>query len=296
LIIPLPGPPQGEGLGRGKAIFFAILKISTCEAAKMATVYDLKELKKELLTAIKQNEFVLHYQPQFNLRTTQFDSVEALIRWQHPKRGLLGPDDFIPFAEQDVELIIPISHWVLSAVCQQIRTWQDKGLPTIRIAINVTEKIIKQSNFPELVLQTLQHNHLSASCLEIELTENIIFQDEIIFSNIHQLKKMGLTIALDDFGYVYPSFNILNKIPIDKIKIAKVHIDNIHANPDDAAMVKEILQTAADLNLQVVVEGVETLKQLEHFFIHNSVEFQGFYFSEPLSAEAVEKMLVTFHK
>lgn len=256
--------------------------------------HEKTKLKKELLAALKNDEFVLHYQPQFNLNTTKFESVEALIRWQHPKRGLLWPGDFIPIAEEDNELIIPISEWVLQTTCKQIQAWQSKGLPSIRIAVNVSQKDVAQKDFPRFISQTLKKNNLHPSCLEIELTENIIFQDEIITQNINKLKKIGVTIALDDFGTGYSNITLLKKIPIDKIKIAKEFIDNVHSNNDDAAIVRAILKLASSLNLQVVVEGVESLKQLQHFLTDKQLEFQGFYFSEPLPAEEVEKFLISY--
>ena len=252
------------------------------------------DLKSELLLAAQKNEFILHYQPQFNLSTAKFEGVEALIRWQHPQRGLLMPGEFMPFAENDPELIIPLTEWVLKTACEQSRAWHAKGLPMIRVAVNVTQHDIDRLNFPEIILQILKKSSLAASCLEIELTENIIFRDEVAIDNIRKLKKIGVTIALDDFGTGYTSIVNLKKLPIDKIKIAKLFIDNVYSDNDDAAIVRAIIQLASTLNLQVVVEGVESLKQLQLFLTDKSIEFQGYYFSEPLPATEVEKFLMFY--
>ena len=254
------------------------------------------ELKHELLNALKNRELILYYQPQFNLTTTKFEGVEALIRWQHPQRGLLLPAEFIDAALEDEELIIPITQWVLQEACKQNKTWQKKGLPPMRMAVNITEKDIKHSDFVESVIKVLRETDLKPEFLEIELTENILIQDENIIHHIHQLKNLGVIIALDDFGTGYSSISYLKKIPIDRIKIAKMYIDNIHSNSDDAAIVRAIISLAEGLNIQVVAEGVESLKQLQLLTSNKSLEIQGFYFSEPLLPNELEKFFVLYKK
>ncbi|RDI42715.1 putative bifunctional diguanylate cyclase/phosphodiesterase [Aquicella lusitana] len=254
-----------------------------------------EKLKKELLRAIKSQEFVLYYQPQFNLTTAKFDGVEALIRWQHPERGILLPADFISVAEES-GLIVRIGEWVVKTACKQNKAWQKKGLPFIRVAVNVSGKQFQQNEFVEFVMQTLQKFQLKPQYLELELTENIIIHDddEKIIHTIHRLKKLGVQIALDDFGTGYSSISYLKKIPIDRIKIDRTYIQNINANSDDAAIVRAIIALATTLNLEVLAEGVESLRQLEMLISQDCKEAQGFYFSKPLPAEEVEKFLIFY--
>jgi len=254
-----------------------------------------EKLKKELLRAIKSQEFVLYYQPQFNLTTAKFDGVEALIRWRHPERGILLPADFISVAEES-GLIVRIGEWVVKTACKQNKAWQKKGLPFIRVAVNVSGKQFQQNEFVEFVMQTLQKFQLKPQYLELELTENIIIHDddEKIIHTIHRLKKLGVQIALDDFGTGYSSISYLKKIPIDRIKIDRTYIQNINANSDDAAIVRAIIALATTLNLEVLAEGVESLRQLEMLISQDCKEAQGFYFSKPLPAEEVEKFLIFY--
>lgn len=254
-----------------------------------------ERVKIELLNAIKNHELILYYQPQFNLSTTKFESVEALIRWQHPVKGLLLPNDFIPIAEES-GLIVKIGEWSIKKACLQNKLWRDKGLPAIRIAVNVSGRQLQQRDFVEFIMNSLQEANVEAHYLELELTENIIIHDnnKKLISAIQRLKKLGVRLALDDFGTGYSSISHLKKIPIDRIKIDKTYIKNINVNNDDTAIVKAIISLAASLNIQVLAEGVESLKQLNTLLAHECQEAQGFYFSEPLPAEGVEKFLLFY--
>lgn len=251
-----------------------------------------EDLKAEILNGLKNQEFVLYYQPQFNLATTQFEGVEALIRWQHPKKGFLLPGDFVSFAEES-GLIVRIGEWVLKTACTQIKTWHDKGLPPIRVAVNISARQFQSKDFVESVMHLLEEINLKPKYLELEITENIIIHDDdhTIIHTIHRLKKLGVQIALDDFGTGYSSISYLKKIPIDRIKIDRTYIKNINTNSDDAAIVRAIIALATSLNLQVLAEGVESLKQLKMLLSQECKEVQGFYFSEPLPAEETEKFL-----
>lgn len=254
------------------------------------------DVKAELLNAIKNQEFILHYQPQFNLLSGQFEGVEALVRWAHPKHGILLPAEFIPHAEES-DLIVHLGEWVLKTACLQVKHWQDKGLSTMRVAVNVSGRQFQQKNFVELVMAVLQEAKLNSESLELEITENIIIHDddERIIQTIHRLKKLGVQIALDDFGTGYSSISYLKKIPVDRIKIDRTFIQNINEQIDDAAIVKAIIALATSLNLHVLAEGVETLQQLELLLSQECKEAQGYYFSKPLPAEEVEKFLL-FHQ
>lgn len=256
----------------------------------MTTLND--EFETELHRALKNNEFILYYQPQFNLATSTFEGVEALIRWKHPHKGLLMPLNFISTVEES-DLIVDVGEWVLRSACLQMRDWQDKGLSPVRMAVNVANKQLKQHNFYEVVMNTLNEVHLDPICLELELSENVIINndDGDVIDTIKRLKNAGILIALDDFGIGHSNATYLAKIPVDRIKIDKSYINNIHNNDNDAAIVKSLILLAEKLNLQIVAEGVETLMQLQMLLTHECKEIQGYYFSEPLPAEQVEIFL-----
>jgi len=250
-------------------------------------------LEAELRNAIKGNEFVLFYQPQFNLVTSTFEGIEALIRWQHPEKGLILPDEFIDVAEKS-DLIIDIGEWVLKTACLKFKIWQDQGLSPMRIAVNVSGKQFKQEKFVDYVINVLNEINLSPNCLELELSEKMIINenDHMIIQMIRQLNKLGILIALDDFGAGNSSYDYLQRIPVDRIKIDKSYIRDIHHNHLNEETVKSLIQLAAKLNLQLVAEGVETLVQLQMLLTHQCKEIQGYYFSEPLPAEQLEKFLI----
>lgn len=246
----------------------------------------------DLIKALKNHEFILYYQPEYNISTSTFEGVEALIRWKHPTYGLLLPGEFIYRAEE-LNLIEEIGEWVLYTAIKQNKEWQNKGLPALRIAVNVSGMQFDSPDFVDLVLDTLQKHDLAPQYLELELNENIIigYKDKQIIESVKRLSDEGVQIALDDFGTGHSTISYLSLIPVDRIKIDKSYIENISSDPKDAAIVKAIIELAADSNLQVLAEGIESLKQLQTIAEIKGVETQGFYFSEPLPAEEVEKFL-----
>lgn len=250
------------------------------------------DLEAELRKAFIHNEFILHYQPQFHIASAAFRGVEALVRWQHPVRGLLFPVDFIEDAEKS-DLIVLLGNWVLKSACSQFKTWQEKGLSPLRIAVNVSGKQFKTAGFVDFILDTLAEIDLPPYCLELELNENMIIEDhdEEMIMMIQKLSKAGILIALDDFGTGNSSVQHLQKIPVDRIKIDKTYIQNIqHRN--NASVVKALIKLAASLNLEIVAEGVETTIQLEKLLAYQCHEIQGYYFSQPLPAEQIELFLI----
>lgn len=255
-------------------------------------VENLEISSQDLENALKNKEFILYYQPEFNISTSTFEAVEALIRWNHPNYGLLLPGQFIYRAEE-CSLIEELGEWVLYTAIKQNKEWQNKGLPAVRIAVNVSGMQFDSPDFARLVLDILQKHNLEPHYLELELNENMIIDcnDQQTIETIKYLSDQGVQIALDDFGTGHSTISYLNLIPVNRIKIDKSYIENINSDPKDAAIVKAIIDLAADSNLQVLAEGIESLKQLQAVAEIKGVETQGFYFSHPLPATEVEKFL-----
>lgn len=253
---------------------------------------NLEKLEKEadLRRALVREEFFLYYQPQFDLSSEKIVSMEALIRWRHPEKGILLPLDFIPLAEE-TGLIIPIGEWVLRTACQQAKTWQNMGFPPIRMAVNITTKQFRMFNLVQVIEKILTTVGLDPKYLELELTENMVINNTDMLKTVHDLKKMGVQIALDDFGTGYSSLNYLREIPVDRLKIDQSYVQNIESDRGDDVIIQAIIAMAKSLKLEVLAEGVETKNQLEFLKKNNCEEVAGFYFSEALSAKACEKLL-----
>lgn len=252
-------------------------------------ILDKLEHEMQLYQALQNNEFCLYYQPQYDLNSEKLIAVEALLRWNHPKKGLLLPIDFVPIAEE-TGLIVPIGEWVLKTACQQNKTWQDKGFPPIRIAVNITAQQLKQPNIVNVVQSVLNETGLKAEYLELELTENIIISSVEVIKTTERLKKLGITIAIDDFGTGYSSLSYLKKLPLDRLKIDGSFIKNIKTDGDDDVIVRAIIAVAKNLDLDVLAEGVENKNQLEFLRKQNCTEIQGYLYSKPLSTDKLEKL------
>lgn len=244
----------------------------------------------QLRRAIIKEELFLCYQPQFDLNKEKLVAVEALIRWQHPDRGILLPIDFIPLAEE-AGLITTIGEWVLRTACQQCKAWQDQGLKPIRMAVNMTVQQFKQQNVVELVKNVLQETKLAPEYLELELTENVIISHIEIINAVTELKKLGIYIAIDDFGTGYSSLSYLKKIPLDRLKIDSSFIQHIKDATDDEVIIRAVIAMAKSLKLEVLAEGVETQTQLDFLKTNQCGEVQGFYFSKPLTADELKQVL-----
>lgn len=252
----------------------------------------VEKLDKEtqLHNALKNNEFVLYYQPQYDLASQKLIAAEALIRWQHPKEGLLLPNDFIPIAEE-TGLIIPIGEWVIKTACLQNKAWQDQGFPPMRIAVNITGLQLKQNNIVEKIKNILKETNLEPKFLELELTENTIISSEKILETIAELKKFGIVITIDDFGTGYSSLSYLKKLPLDRLKIDRSFIEHIKEANDDDVIIRSIISLAKNLNLEVLAEGVENETQINFLRKHECDEIQGFYFSKPVNSEEFFKIM-----
>jgi len=243
-----------------------------------------QSLEGSLRRAFEREEFLLHYQPKVNLDTGEITGGEALIRWQHPDRGLVPPSQFVPIAE-DCGLILQIGRWVLREACSQARAWQNAGLPPLPIAVNVSAVEFRDKGFAERVRTILSETGLEARYLDLELTEGVLMEDaESMVSVLHELKTMGVHLAVDDFGTGYSSLSYLRQFPIDVLKIDQSFVHQISADPDDSTIVSAIIHLAKSLKHLVIAEGIETREQRTYLQAHHCAEGQGNLFSRPLAA------------
>jgi diguanylate cyclase len=252
---------------------------------------DRQLLEGDLRYALGRNEFLLHYQPKFNLQTGQITGMEALIRWVHPQRGMVPPAQFIPIAEE-CGLILPIGRWVLLEACRQARAWSDSGLGVVPVAVNVSAAEFGDKDFISGVRAVLIATGVEPRNLELELTESVLMQDaESTVRTLAALKDMGVTLAIDDFGTGYSSFTYLRRFPVDALKLDQSFVQEITEDPGDATIVSAMINIANSLNQRVVAEGVETRAQLKFLQSHGCGEGQGHYFSHPVAAEQAGKLL-----
>jgi diguanylate cyclase (GGDEF)-like protein/PAS domain S-box-containing protein len=236
--------------------------------------------------AIKQVEFLLHYQPQVDLATGRVESLEALIRWRHPELGIVGPDQFISVAEHR-GLIVPIGRWVINEAIRQVRAWRDAGF-NVRVAINLSAMQFKQKDLVDDIAARLRAHEVPGSQLEIELTESLFMDDvNAVTKTLGRLRDLGVTLAVDDFGTGYSSLSYLKRYPIDKIKIDRSFVRDVPTDPDDVAIALAIIGLAQSLDLKVVAEGVENDTQLEFLKSNRCHGIQGYYISRPLPAEDI---------
>ena len=235
--------------------------------------------------AIEKQQLVLHYQPKVNIHTREITGAEALVRWQHDDWGEVFPDIFVPVAE-DSGLIIPIGRWVLRHACMQAKSWQNKGLAAITMAVNISAQEFLQKDFVESVRAALIETRLQPQFLELEITESVLMKDtEAARKTLHQLKQLGVILAVDDFGTGYSSLSYLQRLPIDVLKIDQSFVQNIESAEDDGIIVSAIISMANSLNLRVIAEGIENANQLAFLKAHHCQEGQGYFFGHPLKAE-----------
>jgi diguanylate cyclase (GGDEF)-like protein len=257
------------------------------------------QMEIDLRHAVNRGEFVLHYQPQVDLRNGHLAGIEALLRWNHPEYGLLNPDDFIPVAEQ-AGLIVPIGRWVLGEACRQFKKWRDQGLvpseTALNVAVNISSQQFRQGDFTRVVEEVLEQTGLDAQTLELEITESIVMDaGENAVQVLRTLKDMGVRLAIDDFGNGFSSLGYLKHFPIDTLKIDKVFIRHLPGDRDDAAIVRAILELAHSLGIRVVAEWVENVEQL-HFLRKNGCHYaQGFLLGRPVEAKEMLRIIRDEH-
>jgi len=248
-------------------------------------------LENNLRCALERDEFILYYQPKVNVQSGKFSGMEALVRWQHPKLGIVSPNEFIPIAE-DTGLITPLGEWVLRTACRQNVLWQRAGLPALCVSVNISLRQFQQTNLVEIVNQILVESGLKPEYLELELTESSIMKDaDQAIETLHRLKRLGIKISLDDFGSGYSSLSYLKTLPIDVLKIDREFVRNITTDFKDVAIVKTIVTLARNLELKTIVEGVETGEQSAAVSGLGCDDLQGYFFSKPIPADSFELLL-----
>ncbi|MBI4681668.1 MAG: EAL domain-containing protein [Nitrospirae bacterium] len=256
-----------------------------------AAVMRRLDLENKLRKAYINREFMLYYQPQFEIVTGKIVGMEALIRWQHPEMGMVPPMEFIPLAEE-TGLIVPIGEWVLNAACTQNKAWQDEGYLPIKLSVNLSSQQFKNNDIIKTISKVLKDTCMDPRYLVLEITESIIMQNkEKTISMLNTLNTMGLSLAMDDFGTGYSSLSYLKRFPLDVVKIDRSFIKDVTGSKEDAAIVKAIIAMVHSLELKVIAEGVETEQQLNFLLEHGCDEVQGYLFSRPLPSKDVSNLL-----
>ncbi|MBW4933743.1 putative bifunctional diguanylate cyclase/phosphodiesterase [Marinobacter sp. F4206] len=258
-------------------------------------IRDRKQLEKDLSNALANHQFHLVYQPQINLESKRVIGAEALLRWEHPERGLVPPDDFIPVSESN-GTIVEIGQWVLEQACWQAARWASEGTP-LRIAVNLSAVQLRQDTIVHDILETLQRHNIPAGRLELEVTETSFMTNlSDAVEKLHRLNKAGISIAVDDFGTGYSSLTYLKQMPVQHLKIDKQFIRDLLVNEEDTRIANTIIDLGKSLNLSVVAEGVETAEQ-EYYLSQRGCQLaQGYYFSKPLQPREFETFVKGFHE
>ncbi|AOV06710.1 bifunctional diguanylate cyclase/phosphodiesterase [Sporosarcina ureilytica] len=272
---------EAKANGRNRYAFF--------ECVRVADNSQLLRLENELRFALERNQLVVYYQPRLNIHTGQIIGVEALIRWNHPQKGMIPPDEFIPQAEES-GLIIPIGNWVLRTAIAQCDKWRETGLP-LEVSVNLSAVQFQKPDIVDTISGILQDENVNPSLLNLEITENMMMDADYSTRLLNELKSLGVTISIDDFGTGFNSLWALKQMPIDHIKIDRFFLTNVKDNPENNAIVKAIISIGHSLELNVIAEGVENKNQLLYLKELGCHEIQGYYVSPPLPAEAFEKWM-----
>ncbi|MFQ5674644.1 MAG: EAL domain-containing protein [bacterium] len=256
-----------------------------------AQFFEHLTLENSLRKAVENDELVAYYQPQVDLSSGGIVGLEALVRWQHPKFGLVPPDKFIQLAEE-TGVILDIDEWMLKKACQQIKMWEGEGFRELRVAVNLSTRQFRQKKLAQMVAQILSDTEVQPGKLCLEITENNVMQDiKITVDILGVLKEIGVVLSLDDFGTGYSSLNYLKLFPIDILKVDRAFVSGIPRDRDDTAISTAIIVLAQSMELQVIAEGVETAEQIAFLQSLQCDEIQGFYFSRPLSTDGLTSLL-----
>jgi diguanylate cyclase (GGDEF)-like protein len=274
---------RAKELGRSRYAFFA--------PEMNERVENQMRMEAALRGALRNGEFVLHFQPRVSVLTGRVTGLEALLRWRHPEWGLIEPARFVPILEE-TGLIVPVGAWVLAEACHQAKLWQSGGRPALRVSVNISSRQFRSEGLLKAVSGSLRASGLAPHLLELELTESLLVENiQQAMDVLQQLKALGASIAIDDFGTGYSSLGYLKRFPIDCLKIDRSFVRDIAESPKDAAIVDAICALARSLGIGIVAEGVEHAWQADYLAARNCAEMQGFLFSRPLPAEAVREAL-----
>ncbi|WP_194715219.1 EAL domain-containing protein [Noviherbaspirillum soli] len=247
-------------------------------------------MENNLRRAMEREEFVLHYQPQIDVTSGQISGVEALIRWVHPELGIITPAEFIPIAE-DTGLIVEIGEWVIQEACLEMKRWHEDG-HKLRVAVNLSGRQLKERDFVKNVLAIVEKTGIEPEYLELELTESMLMEASAgIIEKLFDLKAAGIQLAIDDFGTGYSSMSYLKAFPVTCLKVDRSFIRDLPQNTEDAAITKAIIAMAKSLRMKVVAEGIENVEQGDFLREHGCDEYQGYFYSKPVLAEEIRKML-----
>ncbi|WP_328803440.1 sensor domain-containing protein [Pseudomonas triticifolii] len=258
------------------------------QADMNATALERLELESDLRHALEQKEFTLYYQPQFSGDGKRLTGAEALLRWRHPRRGLVPPNDFIPVLEE-LGLVVEVGDWVLTEACSQLKQWHQAKVRVPKVSVNISARQFSDGQLGKRIANILDQTGLSPACLELELTESILMREvNEAMQILDGLKNLGLSIAVDDFGTGYSSLNYLKQFPIDVLKIDRTFVDGLPSGEQDAQIARAIIAMAHSLNLAVIAEGVETQEQLDFLREHGCDEVQGYLFGRPMPAHQFE--------
>jgi diguanylate cyclase (GGDEF)-like protein len=261
------------------------------DAAMSEDVASQLSLRDELRHAIDEGQFRVHYQPLVEATSQRITAVEALVRWQHPTRGLVAPGVFIDLAEQ-TGLIVPIGKWVLQQACRDVSAWWQEGLGGLTVHVNVSARQLAQTDFAEITLDLLEHCGLPPQALAIEVTESALIEDAGVAETLFKsLKQAGVAISLDDFGTGYSSLAYLKRFDVDHIKIDRSFVAGIPTDADDCALVEAIIAIGDRLGCLVIAEGVETVNQMDWLAARGCLVMQGYHFGVPVDAEALAARL-----
>ena len=275
---------EAKRLGKNRAEFY------TPEIGQAARVR--LDLESRLRTALNRREFVLHYQPQFDLQTQRVVRFEALLRWDHPTLGLLAPDTFIPIAEES-GLITPIGNWALVEACRTAKKWKQEFQQCVPVGVNISARQISRQDFVDTVVEAVRNAELDPGLLELELTESLVVHSSVdVVSKIGSLRDLGIKISIDDFGTGYSSFSYLQRLPVDAIKIDRSFVQYLESEPRALSVVQGMVSLAHSIGLRVVVEGVETTGQLDRLLGCGADEVQGFLLGSPKAGDWLSEGIV----
>jgi diguanylate cyclase (GGDEF)-like protein len=260
-------------------------------AALTERAFERMVMENDLKFALQREEFILHYQPQIDLKSGMINGLEALVRWQKPGDTLIYPKSFL-YLMEETGLIVPLDEWVLRTACKQNKVWQEAGLRPLRIAVNISSRHFHEKDITHVVSRVLEDTGLAPQFLELELTESIFLKNlDRTVKALKVLRKMGVNISIDDFGTGYSSLSYLKYFPINKLKIVEPFISSVSFSPTDEVIARAIIALAHTLNMKVVAEGVEKKEQMQFIRSLQCDELQGNIFSLPLSSEEIGKLL-----